>query len=187
MTAESSRQYVSRGGEKLAAALDRFDVDPTERVCADLGSNVGGFVDCLLQRGARKVYAVDTAYGELAWKLRKDARVVVMERTNALHVDLPEPVSLVVIDVGWTRQRLILPQARGFLAQGGEIVTLVKPHYEAPRNLLRRGVLDDRDVEPVVEGVLGELAEMGIKVADLMDSPLKGQGGNREMLALVRA
>ncbi len=106
---ESQSHYVSRGGEKLAAALDHFKVDVSGRVCADLGSQVGGFVDCLLQRGAVRVYAVDTCYGTLAWKLRRDSRVAVLERTNAMHVSLAEPVDVVTIDVGWTPQCKILP------------------------------------------------------------------------------
>ena len=109
MKEAASEPYVSRGGEKLAAALDRFGLDVTGLVCADLGSHVGGFVDCLLRRGAARVHSVDTAYGTLAWKLRRDSRVVVYERTNAMHVSLPEPVDLVTIDVGWTPQVRILP------------------------------------------------------------------------------
>jgi predicted rRNA methylase YqxC with S4 and FtsJ domains len=107
--------HVSRGGDKLAAALDHFELDVARRVCADLGSHVGGFVDCLLQRGAARVYSVDTCYGTLAWRLRRDPRVVVLERTNAMHVSLPEPVDLITIDVGWTPQAKILPNAAGLL------------------------------------------------------------------------
>jgi len=186
MPAERPNPFASRAGEKLAAALDRFALDPAGWICADLGSNVGGFVDCLLQRGAERVYAVDTAYGELAWKLRKHPRVVVRERTNALHVTLPEEVQLVTIDVGWTRQRLIVPRARTLLAPGGTIVTLIKPHYEAPKALLRGGVLPDERFESVVGDVVEQLAAQGDPVAELVESPLRGQGGNREMLALIR-
>lgn len=128
-----SQAFVSRGGEKLAAALDGFNVDVTGRVCADLGSHVGGFVDCLLQRGAAKVYAVDTCYGTLAWKLRRDPRVVVRERTNAMHVTLPEQVDLVTVDVAWTPQARILPNAARLVLPTGTVVTLIKPHYEASR------------------------------------------------------
>jgi len=177
--------YVSRAGLKLEAALRHFCIDPAGWVCADLGSNVGGFVDCLLRQGAAKVYAVDTAYGELAWKLRRDPRVVVRERTNALHVQLPEPVDLVTVDVGWTRQHLILPQARTLLKPGGRIVTLIKPHYEADRRLLRGGVLPDEQVETVVAEVRARLEPLGILLADWCESPLRGQGGNREFLGLV--
>src|ERR1700690_3710153 len=106
------RNYVSRAGQKLEHALRSFAIDPTGKICADLGCSTGGFTDCLLQHGASKVYAVDTGYGVLDWKLRKDSRVVVMERVNAMHVQLPELVDVVSIDVAWTRQRRILPSAR---------------------------------------------------------------------------
>src|SRR5207247_2194247 len=129
-------EFVSRAGQKLDHALDAFHIDVRDRICADLGSNVGGFVDCLLQRGAAKVYSIDTGYGVLAWKLRKDPRVIVMERTNAMHVTLPERVSLVTIDVAWTKQKHILPAAAKMLADGGAVVTLIKPHYEAAQELL---------------------------------------------------
>src|ERR1700729_302541 len=106
---DAKRSFVSRAGLKLEAALLSFPIDVIGKTCADLGANVGGFTDCLLQHGAAKVYAVDTAYGVLAWTLRKDPRIIVKERMNALHVKLPEPVSLIAVDVGWTRQDKILP------------------------------------------------------------------------------
>ncbi len=179
--------YVSRGGHKLAAALDRFGVSPAGLVCADLGCSVGGFTDCLLRRGAPKVYAVDTAYGELAWRLRRDERVVVLERTNALHLDLPERPGVIVIDAGWTRQHLILPVALRLIDPGGRIVSLVKPHYEADKALLRKGVLPEEHVDQVVSQVVHRLRVAGIEVADLAESPIRGQRGNREVFALVRA
>ncbi|MCP4249981.1 MAG: TlyA family RNA methyltransferase [bacterium] len=185
MTSDPDHSFASRAGLKLAAALGHFGIDPAGLICADLGCNVGGFVDCLLQRGATKVYAVDTGYGQLAWKLRRDSRVVVMERTNALHVSLPEPVGLVTVDVGWTRQHLILPQALTLLAQGGRIVTLIKPHYEAQPRQLRRGVLPEDAVDSVVEQLVERLAELGLPIEGLMPSPIRGQAGNREVLALV--
>src|SRR6187397_2739767 len=123
-------RFVSRAGQKLDHALNVFQIGVTGLTCADLGSNTGGFVDCLLQRGAAKVYAIDTGYGALEWKLRKDPRVVVMERTNAMHAVLPEQVALVTIDVAWTKQRHILPAARRMVADDGDVVTLIKPHYE---------------------------------------------------------
>src|SRR5688572_30045450 len=135
-------QFVSRAGQKLEHALTDFAIDVAGRTCADLGSNTGGFVDCLLQRRAARVYAIDTGYGVLDWKLRNDPRVVVMERTNAMHAVLPEPVSVVTIDVAWTKQQHILPAARRMIADGGDVVTLIKPHYEAAPPLLRGGVLD---------------------------------------------
>src|SRR3954466_8595618 len=133
-------EFVSRAGQKLEHALVTFAVDVTGKVCADLGSNTGGFVDVLLQRGAAKVYSIDTGYGALDWKLRKDPRVVVMERTNAMHVQLPEPVALVSIDVAWTKQRHILPAARRLLLPTGNAISLIKPHYEAAPSSLRKGI-----------------------------------------------
>jgi 23S rRNA (cytidine1920-2'-O)/16S rRNA (cytidine1409-2'-O)-methyltransferase len=182
--AEPAR-YVSRGGEKLAAALAAFRIDPTGFVCADLGCNAGGFTDCLLRHGAAKVFAVDTGYGALAWTLRKDARVVVMERTNALHVTLPEAVTLVTVDVAWTRQHMILPAAQRLLSPGGRIVTLIKPHYEAEKSELRGGVLPPEHAEAVLERVRKRLADTGIALSESMESPLVGGKGNREFLGLV--
>lgn len=180
--------YVSRGGHKLAHALDAFGIDPAGLVCADLGCSVGGFTDCLLQRGAARVYAVDTGYGVLDWKLRSDDRVVVMERTNALHVTLPEPVDLVTIDASWTRQARIVPVAAGLLGPGGRIVTLVKPHYEASRDLLADGVLPDAHHAAVLAAVAAELGALGYTVSAPVASPLRGgKGGNREHLLLVAA
>jgi 23S rRNA (cytidine1920-2'-O)/16S rRNA (cytidine1409-2'-O)-methyltransferase len=180
VTSSSNRPYVSRGGEKLAFALDHFAVDCTGRVCADLGSHTGGFVDCLLQRGAARVYSIDTGYGVLAWKLRKDDRVVVMERTNALHATLPEPISLVTIDVGWTRQHLILPAAIGMLGQAGAILSLVKPHYEAPPDRLRDGVLPDDRFDETMQEIMDRLDRAGLRFDAVADCPLRGHGGNRE-------
>jgi 23S rRNA (cytidine1920-2'-O)/16S rRNA (cytidine1409-2'-O)-methyltransferase len=177
--------FVSRGGEKLAFALDRFGVDAAGLICADLGSHVGGFVDCLLQRGAARVYSVDTSYGTLAWKLRRDPRVVVLERSNAMHVSLPERAMLITIDVGWTPQEKVLPQAATLLADGGRVVTLVKPHYEAPKSLLDGGVLPEASVQGVVDDVLAVIRRDGWVVEAVVESPLRGHGGNVEFLALL--
>lgn len=183
---EPDRQFVSRGGEKLGAALDGFGVQPIGWVCADLGCNVGGFVDCLLQRGAAKVYAIDTGYGTLAYRLRRDPRVVVMERTNAMHARLPEPVDLVTIDVGWTRQSHILPAARRLLKPAGCIITLIKPHYEADRSQLAAGVLPPAVAAEVMRTTCAEIASYDLLIQQTMLSPLQGQKGNTEYLALVR-
>ncbi len=182
---EPPSKFVSRSGRKLAAALDAFGISPAGLLCADLGSNVGGFVDCLLQRGAAKVYAIDTGYGTLAWKLRMDPRVVVMERTNAMHVALPEPVDLVTVDVGWTQQHRILPNAVKLLRPGGRIVTLIKPHYEAKRDQIRGGVLPPEDVPGVLEAVSAGLASTHIVLERTIASPIPGHRGNLEYLALA--
>ncbi len=174
--------YVSRAGQKLAHALDAFGTSARGRVCADLGSNAGGFVDCLLQAGATRVYAVERGYGVLHFKLRRDPRVVVMERTDALHVRLPEPVDLISIDAGWTRQRLILPAARRLLAPGGEIISLIKPHYEAEADQLRQGVLDAAHLEDVLTKVRHDVISSGFECTQEAESPILGHGGNREFL-----
>lgn len=178
--------FVSRAGQKLDHALADFAIDVKDKICADLGCSTGGFVDCLLQRGARKVYAVDTAYGVLEWKLRQDGRVIVMERTNAMHAQLPEPVQIATIDVGWTCQRHILPSARRMLAEGGVVVALIKPHYEAETSQLRRGVLAPEAVEAVLASVRADVQNCGFTWISDVVSPIKGRGGNVEVLALLR-
>jgi 23S rRNA (cytidine1920-2'-O)/16S rRNA (cytidine1409-2'-O)-methyltransferase len=177
--------FVSRAGRKLDHALIAFGVDARGKVCADLGCNVGGFTDCLLSRGAAKVFAVDTGYGVLDWKLRNDPRVVVMERTNAMHAEFGEPIQIVTIDVGWTRQRNILPAARRVLTPGGVVVTLIKPHYEASEDRLRRGVLPEEDVGGILQVVKGDAEGCGFVWAGETQSPIKGHGGNIEVLALL--
>jgi 23S rRNA (cytidine1920-2'-O)/16S rRNA (cytidine1409-2'-O)-methyltransferase len=178
--------FSSRAGAKLEHALDAFNIDVRDRACADLGCSTGGFTDCLLQRGAARVYAVDTGYGVLDWKLRKDPRVVVLERTNAMHVTLPEAMSFISIDVSWTRQRFILPSARKLLAPGGQIVSLIKPHYEADRRLLRDGLLPEDQVPPVVAVVAEEIRLLGFTVEGIVNSPIKGGAGNIEVLAHLK-
>ena len=185
MSIAGDRPYVSRGGVKLAAAMDAFTLNVDGLVCADFGANVGGFTDCLLRRGAAKVYAIDTGYGTLAWTLRKDPRVVVMERTNAMHVELPETLDVVTIDAGWTKQRNILPNAVRVLKSTGRIVTLIKPHYEADKSDLDAGVLPANLVEPVMQSVCECFAGLGLRMENHIDSPILGQKGNREILALL--
>lgn len=190
-------RYVSRGGHKLRHALDVFGLDPSGAWCADLGCSTGGFTDCLLQAGAAAVYAVDTGYGVLAWKLRGDARVRVIERTSALRLVVPAELAqrggadLVVIDLGWTPQRLAVPAALGWLCGGGgAIVTLIKPHYE-DQALARshRGVLPDGEALRVCRRVAEGMAGLGARLEGLTESPLRGGAGgtgNREWLALLR-
>jgi 23S rRNA (cytidine1920-2'-O)/16S rRNA (cytidine1409-2'-O)-methyltransferase len=175
-------EFVSRAGAKLDHALTVFGIDVSGSICADLGCSTGGFTDCLLRRGAAKVYAVDTGYGVLDWKLRKDSRVVVMERTNAMHVQLPEPVNVVAVDVGWTRQRHILPSARRLLGAGGTVVALIKPHYEADASLLRNGILPEESLESVIETVKRDVESAGWSWNRTVRSPIKGTGGNTEVL-----
>lgn len=186
MTRPKKTAYASRGGVKLASALDRFAVVSTDRTCADLGCHAGGFVDVLLLRGARRVYAVDTGYGVLDYRLRRDPRVVVLERSNALHVELPETVSLITIDVGWTRQRLILPAARRLLSSDGEVVTLVKPHYEASGSRRRSPVLSSEDRQRVLAETVDAIRDLKWTILGQMESPLQGHAGNVEYLLHLR-
>ena len=182
----ASTKFVSRGGEKLEAALGQFHINISGKVVLDVGSSTGGFVDCLLQNGALKVYAVDTAYGELAWKLRNDPGVVVMERTNILHLNsLPEPVDLITIDAGWTKLELILPVVRKFLKPGGIIIALLKPHYEAPQNILKKGVVPVEFIDDITHRVCDIVGELGFKIKGQMESPILGGGGNTEYLLLL--
>ncbi len=203
----STCPFVGRGGLKLRHALDAFGVNPAGLACADFGCNVGGFTDCLLRAGAAKVYAVDTGYGALAWTLRNDPRVVVMERTNALHAEPPGTrVDLVVIDMAWTPQRLCVPAAVRWIRGGGRgeagrpaqpglgpgsesvaahgcIVTLIKPHYEAShgpeKGLLRGGVLDEQSASGVLERVLSEIPSFGARVLGVARSPIVGGGSKK--------
>lgn len=186
MNQQDQTQYVSRGGDKLAHALHQFSIHVDDLCCADLGSHVGGFVDCLIQRGAARVYSVDTSYGTLAWKLRKNDRVVVMERTNAMHVQLPEPVDLVTIDVGWTPQSKILPQVSTLVHSESHVITLIKPHYEANPDKLRDGVLPDEYVDEVISEISRNIESNGWDILNSVPSPIRGHGGNREHLALLR-
>ena len=183
------RKFVSRAGEKLQGSLEGFHLDVRGLTCADFGCNVGGFTDCLLQNGAEKVYAIDTGYGELAWRLRNDSRVVVMERTNALYCELDEPVDLVTIDVAWTPQELIVPAAMKQLREGGAIISLLKPHYELGKLTGRspHARLTLREGRDVVRTVCERLGSLGCTVRAGMQSALLGKGGNMEFILLLGA
>jgi 23S rRNA (cytidine1920-2'-O)/16S rRNA (cytidine1409-2'-O)-methyltransferase len=178
--------YVGRGGLKLEAALDAFALDVQGWVAADVGASTGGFTDCLLQRGVSRVYAVDVGYGQLAWKLQQDPRVVVMDRTNARHLEkLPEPVDLVVVDVSFISLRLILPSATGWLREGGQLLTLIKPQFEAGRKLVGKGgiVRDPTVHRTVLEELVAWAAARDLGLAGLIPSPITGASGNVEFLA----
>jgi len=187
MNTDIPQPYVSRGGLKLEKALKEFSLDVKDKVVLDVGSSTGGFVDCLLQNGAAKVYSTDTAYGELAWKLRKDERVVVMERTNILHLkELPEKVDIITIDASWTKLELILPVVKAFLKEDGYIIALLKPHYEAVKKLLVKGVLPDELQEKIVNKVTENIIELGFSINQQTESPILGGGGNREFLLFIK-
>lgn len=188
---EFGPRYVSRGGEKLAAALEAFPIDLCGKVCADVGASTGGFTDCILQAGAQKVYAIDVGRGILDWKLRQDERVVVVEKTNARYLEaLPEPVQFVTIDVSFISLKILLPVIRAwFAADGGEAVVLVKPQFEAGRKEVQRGkgVIRSPEVHAqVLQAVLAAAQEVGYQIEGLIRSPLTGPKGNQEFLAWLR-
>jgi 23S rRNA (cytidine1920-2'-O)/16S rRNA (cytidine1409-2'-O)-methyltransferase len=179
--------YVSRGGYKLAAALDAFAIDPAELVCLDVGASTGGFTDVLLQRGAARVYAVDVGRGQLADALRRDPRVVAMERTNARGLtssSLPERFALATVDVSFISLALILgPIASCFRPEGGSIVALVKPQFEAGRDQVRGGVVRDPEIHAgVLRRVSAAAVSVGLTPLGLIASPITGPEGNREFL-----
>lgn len=181
-------RFVGRGGEKLAGALAVFPVRVADRICLDLGASTGGFTDCLLQHGARRVYAVDVGRGQLAWKLRCDPRVVVMEGTNARYLkpqDLPEVPTLATIDLSFISLRHVLPAVAAILPAGGEVIALIKPQFEAGREEVgRRGVVRRPAVHrAVLAAVLEEAAERGFDLRGLTHSPLLGPEGNIEFFA----
>lgn len=190
--------FVSRAGLKLAHAFDAFPFNPAGLVCADFGCNVGGFTDCMLQRGAARVVALDTGYGTLAWKLRSDPRVETRERTNALHAEPPPGgVDLVTIDLAWTPQRLAVPAALRWLRPGGHIITLVKPHYELlddEKVLLVDGFLPHAHAPGVLERAQAGMGSLGARVCASTQSPItggktsrkKGVPGNIEYLLLLQ-
>jgi 23S rRNA (cytidine1920-2'-O)/16S rRNA (cytidine1409-2'-O)-methyltransferase len=180
--------YVSRGGYKLAAALQRFEVDVSGLVCADVGACTGGFTDVLLQASAARVYAIDVGYGQLDWKLRKDPRVVVMERTNARHLaSLPEQIGFACVDVSFISLRLVLQSVRGWLGPGGQIVALIKPQFEAgPESVGKGGIVRSPEVhQRVLSDVLSWARDQQLTTAGLMRSPITGAQGNVEFLALL--
>ncbi|MEA4908924.1 MAG: TlyA family RNA methyltransferase [Chloroflexi bacterium] len=188
LSVDHGPRYVSRGGEKLEGALVAFDLlDLQDKVCADVGASTGGFTDCLLQHGARKVYAIDVGYGVLHWKLRNDPRVVSMERTNARFVgSFPEAIELVTIDASFISLKVLLPVARGWFTGGGRLVALIKPQFEAGRAEAARGegVIRDAAVHRrVLEDVLAAAEKEGFGILGLARSPLLGPKGNVEFLA----
>ena len=184
--------YVSRGGEKLREALKEFGIDCQKKIVLDVGASTGGFTDCLLKHGAEKVYAVDVGYGQLAWRLRKDPRVVVLERRNIRYLkreELKEEVNLATLDLSFISVTKVLKKISDLLTPKGEIVTLIKPQFEAGREKVKKGgVIKDSEVHrEVILKVIDKAKEIGLKTKGLIPSPLKGPAGNIEYFVhLVR-
>jgi len=187
----SSLAFVSRGGLKLEKALDTFGVTPDGKICVDCGASTGGFTDCMLKRGAEKVYAIDVGYGQLAWSLRSDDRVVVMERTNiryVTHEQVPDEIQLAVIDVSFISLRIVLPAVKALLAPDGEIVCLIKPQFEAGKEKVgKKGVVRDISVhKEVLRDFVANAESLGFGVKGITFSPIKGPEGNIEYLGWLQ-
>lgn len=179
--------YVSRGGFKLAKGLEFFQIDPSGLICADVGASTGGFTDCLLQNGAIKVYAIDVGYGQLAWKLRQDSRVIVMERTNARHLqsgDIEDPIDLAVIDASFISLKLLLPPLLPFFKKESRILALIKPQFEVGRGKVGKGgVVREESLHDEVIAHIGDFASsLQLTSKGITESPILGPKGNKEFL-----
>lgn len=185
ITVKSKPRFVSRGGDKLASALTDFDFDVAGKVAADVGASTGGFTDCLLQYGVARVYAIDVGYGQIAYPLRVDERVIVIERTNARYLEsLDEQVNLVVVDASFISLRLLIPAIRKWLTPKADIIALIKPQFEAGKNDVGKGgiVRDRATHRQVLTHILIFLQSQTLSVRGLTNSPIKGADGNREFL-----
>lgn len=186
ITIEKGPKFVSRGGEKLEAALEAFDLDVKDVICADVGSSTGGFCDCLLQRGAKRIYAIDVGKGILHWKLRQRQEIIVMEQTNARFVEkLPEPIQFISIDASFISLKILLPVVKGWIVENGDVIALIKPQFEAGRKEVSRGdgVIRDPEVHRrVLIEILDFAQSVGFSIQGLIQSPLQGPKGNVEFL-----
>lgn len=184
-----STRFVSRGGDKLDAALDAGSIDVRGTTCLDVGCSTGGFTDCLLQRGAARVYAVDVGYGQFDWRLRQDPRVVLVERTNIRYVDrslIPAPVDLVVIDVSFISLTKVLAPIVQFLTPGALVIALIKPQFEVGKGQVGRGGIVREEVQRqrVLQRIVGFATTVGLRARTTLDCPIKGKKGNHEILAI---
>lgn len=190
LTVDTGPRFVSRGGEKLDAALEAFAIDVNGFVCADVGSSTGGFTDCLLQRGALKVYAIDVGKGILHWKLRNDKRVIVMEETNARYVEsLPEPINFVTVDASFISLKVLLPTIKKWINTETNLLCLIKPQFEAGKKDVARGdgVIRDPEIHKhVLLDVLDFTQQEGFSIRGLIKSPLLGPKGNAEFLVWLK-
>ena len=183
--------YVSRGGLKLEKAIREFNLNVKDKVAIDVGASTGGFTDCLLQNGVKKVYAVDVGYGQLAWKLRNDPRVTVIERKNVRYLkpdDIGEPVDIATIDVSFISLKLVLPVVKNLLKENGEIIALIKPQFEVGKDEVEKGgIVRDREKhERVISEIKSFAIDSGFKVLNITESPIAGQKGNVEFLIYLR-
>lgn len=177
--------YVSRGGTKLEAALKAFQVDPEGKVVIDVGASTGGFTDCVLQKGAKRIYAIDVGYGQLAWRLQKDPRVIKLERRNIRYLqreEVPEQADLILVDTSFISIEKFLPHLTGFLKEGGELLCLIKPQFEVGKGEVGKGgvVKDSKLHQKVVDQISQFSREMGLHVGGVIESPLLGPKGNKE-------
>lgn len=182
-------RFVSRGGDKLAAALDAGSIEPRGFVCLDVGCSTGGFTDCLLQRGAIRIYAVDVGYGQFDWRLRNDPRVTLIERTNIRYIErsaVPESIDLAVIDVSFISLTKVLPSILQFLAPGARVIALVKPQFEVGKEQVGRGgiVRDETHRQDALQRIVRVAADLGLRALKTLDCPIKGKKGNHEILAI---
>jgi len=184
-------KYVSRGGLKLEKAMNSFSINLENKICADIGASTGGFTDCMLQNGAIKVYAVDVGYGQLAWKLRTDERVINLERTNFRYVtknEIPDPLEFCSVDVSFISLSIIIPVMKSLMADNAEAVCLIKPQFEAGREKVgKKGVVRDPDVHiEVIEKIISVASREGFSVLNIDFSPIKGPEGNIEYLIYIK-
>ncbi len=185
-------RYVSRGGLKLEGGLRALQLDVNGMICMDVGASTGGFTDCLLQYGAGKVYAVDVGYGQLAWKLRQDPRVIVIERTNVRHMPpgtIPESVDLITIDTSFISLRIVVPAVRDYLKPEGRILALIKPQFEVGKGKVGKGgvVRDPDQQQAVIDQLTAHFAGQGLQCGPVVPSPVRGPKGNQEYLLLLVA
>ena len=181
--------FVSRGGIKLVHALDQFQIDVSAKVAADIGASTGGFTDCLLQHGAKRVYAIDVGYGQLDYRLRRDSRVVVMERVNARYpISLPEKVDLATMDLAFISVKKVIPSIAELLKEDGYLLVLIKPQFEAKKSEVGRGgVIKEPEVHAVVLGrFITWVVEHNFRLKGLVESPIRGSSGNREFFVLLK-
>lgn len=183
--------YVSRGGLKLEHAIKHFSIDIKDKVAMDVGASTGGFTDCLLQHGAKRVYSIDVGYGQIAWKLRTDRRVIVIERTNIRYMEkerIPEPVEIATVDVSFISLKLVIPKVLEFLKTDGEIIALIKPQFEVGKGEVEKGgiVRSNEKRQKAVKDIKNFFESLSLKVIGVVESPIKGQKGNIEYLIYAK-